>query len=89
MSVLHKIAKQLMTKTASDAMAGLLRSSADSAWRVGGSPPKPKTTAPMTSKTAPARETPMAKPPSNGAYLRDATKSISDPARGSRLAVPK
>lgn len=87
MSVLHKIAKDLMATVGKEVTApGLLRSSTSAAWRIGGTPPKPKTTTPMTSKTAPAKGTPAAKPPSNGAYYRDATQSLANPSRGFRIA---
>lgn len=64
---------------------GGLRSDASSAWRIGGTPPKPKTTTPG-GRSARAQETPKAPPPSNAAFHRDVVKSINDPERGSRLA---
>lgn len=87
MSVFHKLAKDLMATVGKEVTApGMLRNSTDAAWHVGGSPPKPKSTTPSPSLTEPAKSMPPAKPPSNGAYLRDVSKSLANPTRGFRIA---
>ena len=70
--------------------SGILRSSASSAWRIGGStPPKPKSIKPNTYELGGAAKTRApAKPPSNKAYHKDMLASLYSPSRGYRQAVP-
>jgi hypothetical protein len=67
---------------------GMLRSSASSAWKVGVSPPKPKTIEPDARIGDKARSREPAKPPSKTSYYKDMLSSLYNPQRGSRLAVP-
>lgn len=66
-------------------LSGQLKATAGSAWHLGAYP-KPKTT-PPNAAGRPARSMPAAKPPSNRAYHADVTKSMVDPARGTRLGL--
>lgn len=66
---------------------GLLRTSASAAWRMGTSPPKPKSIGPGAVGT-PAKERAQAKPPSKQSFYKDMLESLYNPARGSRLATP-
>jgi hypothetical protein len=68
---------------------GALRASADSAWRVGGNPPKPKTIPPATmgATGAPAKAREQAKPPSKQGFYTDMLSSLYNPGRGARLAT--
>lgn len=68
---------------------GILRSSASSAWRMGVSVPRPKTTAPGTGAEGKAHGTPAAKPPSKTSYFSDVIKSLNNPQRGFRQAKPE
>jgi hypothetical protein len=68
---------------------GILRASASSAWRTGGSPPKPRSIKPNSNPSARAKETPVAKPPSKTAYFTDVIKSLNNPQRGFRGAKPE
>jgi hypothetical protein len=73
-------------KTAAEPrLSGALRAPATAAWHLGAYP-KPKTT-PPGARGQPAHGVPAAKPPSNRAYHADVTKSINDPARGTRAGV--
>lgn len=67
---------------------GVLRTSAASAWKIGGpTPPKPKSIKPNTNPDALARTREPAKPPSNRAYYKDLLKSLYNPQRGFRISV--
>lgn len=69
---------------------GSLKKPAEEAWRVGGNPPKPKTTPPVSAgRSARAKSNPPATPPSNAPYFKDVMKSLADPARGHRITLPK
>jgi hypothetical protein len=75
------------TAAAEPKMSGALKAPAAAAWHLGAYA-KPKTTTPRR-PGAPAQPMPTTKPPSNRAYHQDVTKSMNDPARGSRLSVPQ
>lgn len=66
---------------------GLLRASANSAWRMGMNPPKPKSIGPGAIGT-PAKERAPAKPPSKTSFYKDLLQSLYSPGRGSRMATP-
>jgi hypothetical protein len=69
--------------------SGILRSTANSAWQVGGkTPPKPKSIKPNTHELGdPAKTRMAAKPPSNKAYHKDMLESLYNPSRGFRQSV--
>lgn len=69
--------------------SGILRSTANAAWKVGGeTPPKPKSIKPNTHELGdPAKTRMAAKPPSNKAYHKDMLKSLYNPSRGYRASV--
>lgn len=83
---LHSAAKE-NEKTAEVRAPGLLRTPASAAWRIGGTPPKPKTTNPKWGPTSKAKIMEPAKPPSNQAYYHDLLDSLYNPSRGIRLAT--
>jgi hypothetical protein len=68
---------------------GALKSSLSSAWRMGGTPPRPHTTQPTTTGAARAKSTPVPRPPSNHSYFKDTLQSLANPQRGARLAKPE
>jgi hypothetical protein len=66
---------------------GILRTSAASAWNIGGpTPPKPKSIKPNARIGDPARTRAPAKPPSNRAYHKDLLASLYNPQRGFRIS---
>lgn len=67
--------------------SGALRARMSSAWRVGGSPPKPKSKRPRTSRHPKPTGMPKASPPSNYQYHKDLLSSLYNPQRGFRTAV--
>jgi len=69
--------------------SGILRSTANAAWKVGGeTPPKPKSIKPNTHELGdPAKTRMAAKPPSNKAYHKDMLESLYNPSRGFRQSV--
>lgn len=67
---------------------GILRSSASSAWKVGGNPPKPKTIPPNATPGSLAGGRATAKPPSKTSFYKDLISTLYNPARGSRLSTP-
>jgi hypothetical protein len=69
--------------------SGILRSTANAAWKVGGkTPPKPKSIKPNTHELGdPAKTRMAAKPPSNKAYHKDMLQSLYNPSRGYRQSV--
>jgi len=63
-----------------------LRATASSSWRMGASPPKPKSMRPNGRIGDPARTRSPAKPPSKKAFYRDMVLGM-DPSYGNRMAV--
>lgn len=68
---------------------GILRTTASSAWKIGGTPAKPKSIKPNTRLGSDAKTRAAVKPPSNRAYHKDALESLYNPQRGYRLSVVK
>lgn len=63
---------------------GILRTQASASWRVGGNPPRPKSTRPGK-----AKDMPTAKPPSKTSFFSDMAESLADPKRGFRITLPQ
>lgn len=67
--------------------SGMLTEQASSAWRVGGTPPKPKSSSPKTSKHPDVKSMDKGNPPSNHKFHKDLLSSLYNPQRGFRTAV--
>jgi hypothetical protein len=65
--------------------SGSLRTSASSAWKTGGNPPKPQTTSLAPSPAA--KSMPASKPPTNKKYHEDLLESLYNPGRGLRMGA--
>lgn len=88
-----RVAESLRGEPKTAAMAGAevkapgaLRTPASAAWRMGASPPKPKTIGPAHELGTLGKGRAPAKPPSNTSFYKDILESLYNPQRGYRLA---
>ena len=85
-SAASRVGLRMKVAAAEPSPQKLLRATAQSAWRMGASPPKPKSIMPNARIGDPARTRSTAKPPSKKAFYRDMILGM-DPSHGSRMAV--